>query len=164
MVTLTELNGASDEAFVQTLSSIYEHSKWVAELAVEHRPYSSVSELRAKMKEIVDQSSVEQKKRLLLAHPNLGERIQMTDLSKQEQQNAGLTDLTSTEYDQFLRLNQTYMDTFGFPFIVAVKGMDKAAIYQQMQSRVKNSAEEEFSTAIEEVHKIAHIRLQALCS
>ena len=163
MMTIEHIHRLRTEEFVHQFGRVYEHSEWVAKQAANHRPFSTVEALHAKMREIVDTSSHDAKKELLLAHPNLGERIQMTDLSKNEQQNAGLSDLTPEEYRQFLDVNKTYMETFGFPFIMAVSGKDKKQIYQQMQVRVKNTYEVEFNKAIQEVHTIALIRLNAIC-
>ena len=49
-----------------------------------------------------------------------------------------------------------------FPFIIAVKGLNRLDIIKSMKKRVNNNYEEEFLTAINEVHKIAKIRLDAL--
>ena len=49
-----------------------------------------------------------------------------------------------------------------FPFIIAVKGLNRLDIIKSMKKRVDNNYEEEFLTAINEVHKIAKIRLDAL--
>ena len=47
-------------------------------------------------------------------------------------------------------------------FIVAVKGLSKNYIIENMKERVKNSQEEEFKTAIGEIHKIAKLRIKDL--
>ena len=54
------------------------------------------------------------------------------------------------------------VEKFDFPFIIAVKGLNRSDIIKSMKNRVKNNYQEEFSTAINEVHKIAKIRLDAL--
>ena len=46
--------------------------------------------------------------------------------------------------------------------IIAVKGLNRLDIIKSMKKRVNNNYEEEFLTAINEVHKIAKIRLDAL--
>ena len=53
-------------------------------------------------------------------------------------------------------------EKFQIPFIIAVKGLNRLDIIKSMKKRVDNNYEEEFLTAINEVHKIAKIRLDAL--
>ncbi len=57
----------------------------------------------------------------------------MSDDSTKEQHGAGLKDLTADEYENFISLNRQYMNKFGFPFILAVRGKDKNDIYQSMK-------------------------------
>ncbi|WYP25802.1 2-oxo-4-hydroxy-4-carboxy-5-ureidoimidazoline decarboxylase [Alkalihalobacillus sp. FSL W8-0930] len=160
--TLDQLNHCSPEEFVETLAGMYEHSPWVAEQVVNYRPFKSIHSLYEAMKMEVSQSDEATKLNLLCAHPNLGERIQMTDSSKAEQSQAGLTELTEEEFKSFKALNKRYMATFTFPFILAVKGKKKQEIYHEMERRVHHSAETEFDTALAEVDKIALFRLKDL--
>jgi 2-oxo-4-hydroxy-4-carboxy-5-ureidoimidazoline decarboxylase len=83
----------------------------------------------------------------------------MTSASTEEQTKAGLQNLTQDEYEQFSSLNGTYMEKFPFPFILAVRGKQKEDIYEAMQSRLLNTEQTEFDTALEEVYKIAFFRL-----
>ncbi|MCM2675674.1 2-oxo-4-hydroxy-4-carboxy-5-ureidoimidazoline decarboxylase [Alkalicoccobacillus plakortidis] len=158
-LTLTHVNQCSDEVFIEQLGAIYEHSSWVAKQVKNHRPFSSVTDLHLTMREAVGEAADQDKLHLLCAHPNLGEKIQMTDSSKQEQSQAGLTQLTAEEYEQFSTLNKQYMDRFKFPFIIAVKGKQKDEIYEQMNNRIHNSKDVEFHTALKEVDQIALLRL-----
>ena len=57
-------------------------------------------------------------------------------------------------------LNKDYMNKFKFPFIIAVSGLKKEEVFRNIQVRLQNSVETEFDTAIEEIHKIAEIRLK----
>ncbi|MEK4566205.1 2-oxo-4-hydroxy-4-carboxy-5-ureidoimidazoline decarboxylase [Alkalihalobacillus sp. FSL R5-0424] len=160
--TLDQLNHCSAEEFVEALAGMYEHSPWVAEQVVNNRPFKSIHSLHEAMKREVIQSDEATKLNLLCAHPNLGERIQMTDSSKAEQSQAGLTELTEEEFKSFQALNKRYMATFTFPFILAVKGKKKQEIYHEMERRVHHSTETEFETALAEVNKIALFRLKDL--
>lgn len=158
-LTLDQVNQCSGDIFVEQLSAIYEHSPWVAKQVETQRPFPSVNALHVAMQKVVSKSNDQTKKNLLCAHPNLGERIQMTDSSKQEQSQAGLTQLTEEEYKQFSSLNSEYMERFQFPFILAVKGKQKQEIYEQMKRRVQHSRDVEFNTALKEVDQIALLRL-----
>jgi 2-oxo-4-hydroxy-4-carboxy-5-ureidoimidazoline decarboxylase len=59
-------------------------------------------------------------------------------------------------------LNQAYRDKFGFPFVVAVKGLDWAGIIERIEARLGNDAEAERATALREIGRIARFRLEAL--
>ena len=115
------------------------------------------------MKSIVECASDKEKLKLLCAHPELGNKLQklnnLTDFSKLEQKSAGLDQCSDEEFETLTRLNKEYRFKFNFPFIIAVKGLTKANIIDEMKKRVKNSYNQEFNTALKEVHKIAKIRL-----
>ena len=59
-------------------------------------------------------------------------------------------------------MNDAYKARFGFPFILAVKGKGRAEILQNFERRIDNDPETEFRTALNEVHKIALLRLREL--
>lgn len=159
MFTINQLNKTSLTQFIESLGDIFEHSPWIADKAYTGRPFSSIEHLYQEMIAVVEQSTPEQKLTLIKAHPNLGDRAEMSDNSIQEQAGAGLKDLTALEYKNFISLNKKYMDKFGFPFILAVRGKDKQQIYDAMETRIGNDAETEFLTAIQEIYKIALFRL-----
>lgn len=161
-VTIEELNELSEDEFVDVLGSIYETSPWVAERAVTERPFASLDDLCETMRSVVDAATDDEQLALLRAHPNLGEQTEMTDASEKEQSSAGLDDLSPGQYETFQRLNETYEETFGFPFIMAVKEESPDTIQQAMEDRIDHSQSEEFETALAEVHTIARFRLEDL--
>jgi 2-oxo-4-hydroxy-4-carboxy-5-ureidoimidazoline decarboxylase len=161
-LTLEEANQLDEEAFVDRFGSVYETSPWVAERSRSHRPFSSVADLKESFEETVETASRERKLELLKAHPDLGERTEMTDASESEQASAGLDQLTPEQYEAFERLNQRYRDAFGFPFIMSVNDESPEAIRSAMEARVEHSRDEEFRTALDEVHEIARLRLDEM--
>jgi 2-oxo-4-hydroxy-4-carboxy-5-ureidoimidazoline decarboxylase len=161
-IRLAELNEAGKDQFVDALGSVYEESPWVARDSWSERPFRSIEELRTAMRETVEAASEERRLALLRAHPDLGERTEMTDASKAEQSSAGLDELSPAQYETFQRLNDRYRDEFGFPFIMAVKDATPDGIQAAMERRVENSESEEFRTALDEVHEIARLRLDDL--
>ncbi|WP_078543322.1 2-oxo-4-hydroxy-4-carboxy-5-ureidoimidazoline decarboxylase [Litchfieldia alkalitelluris] len=160
MINLGKLNNMSDTVFTETLGEIYEHSPWVAKKAAVYRPFSSVDELHKAMMEVVLNAPVEDKLELIRAHPNLGDRIEMSDDSNKEQQGAGLQNLSQEEFHSFQSLNKEYMKKFGFPFIFAVKGKTKDDVYQSLIRRIESTETQEFSIALTEIDKIAGFRLR----
>lgn len=168
--TLSNLFTWERGEIVNLLGPIYEHSPWIAETLYDDRlsdlkSYSlkTIRELFDEMKQIVESSTQEQKLTLLRAHPDLCERVSnlktLTDASQEEQSRAGLQYMTETERDVFLSTNEMYKKKFGFPFILAVRNASKYTVLSAIKARVNNSKENEFSTALGEVHKIAWMRL-----
>ena len=155
---------------VDFLGTIYEHSPWVAESLTEQADdtlvaINSISLLAAAMKRIVDQASDETKLQLLRAHPDLCEKVgtleTLTQESQDEQSRSGLQSLTNEELEQFTTLNTAYRENFGFPFILAVRNATKFTVLAALKGRVTNVVEVEFVTALQQVHKIAWMRLLA---
>ena len=153
---------------IDLLKSIYEHSQWVPErlLSENINEIQSKEELQLMMKKIVDNSSVTEKLNLINAHPELGKRLHkketLTKFSEDEQKSAGLDQCSDEEFKILTNLNNEYRLKFKFPFIIAVKGLNKNQIIDNMQKRINNNKAEEFETAISEIHKIAKLRIKDL--
>ena len=153
---------------IDQLKSIYEHSQWVPErlLSENINEIQTKEELQLMMKKIVDNSSKTEKLNLINAHPELGKKLQkkekLTKFSKDEQKSAGLDQCSDEEFEILTNLNNEYRLKFKFPFIIAVKGLNKNQIIDNMQKRVNNNKTEEFETAISEIHKIAELRIKDL--
>ena len=154
--------------FITLFESIYEHSDWVIKSVIEDKSNipNTLNELTSVMKKVVNKSSDNLKLKLLRAHPELGikksQLSSLTELSQEEQKSAGLDQCSEEEYEEIKSLNKLYKEKFKFPFIIAVKGLNRLDIIKSMKKRVNNNYKEEFLTAINEVHKIAKIRLDAL--
>lgn len=158
--TITDLNDLDDDAFVDELRGVYEHSPWVADRVTSARPFDTVSDLHAEMARVVREAGEARQLELLRAHPDLGEQTEMTDASESEQSSAGLDELSPEQYEAFQRLNEQYRDRFEFPFIMAVKGASPDEIQAAMEARVDNDEPTEFRTALEQVNEIARLRLE----
>jgi len=160
------INDCDADRFVELLDGIFEHSPWVAERAYARRPFSSRADLHRKMATEVDSASPGRQLDLLCQHPELAGKEadagNLTAASKQEQAGAGLNQCSAEELARIGHFNQAYREKFGFPFIIAVTGMDKFQIMAAMEQRLAHSPAAEFATAIDEVGKIGKIRLDAL--
>ena len=165
-VALDEVNGLDGPAFVALLGGIFEDSPWVAEGAWESRPFASIDDLHSAMVAFVRHVDADAHLKLLRAHPDLAGRLaetgQLTASSTAEQASAGLDRLTSAEKARFNRLNRADRDKFGFPFIIAVREHSKQSILDRFEARLGNTAEQERQTALDEVFKIARLRLAEL--
>jgi OHCU decarboxylase len=111
-------------------------------------------------------ASEEERLGVLRAHPDLAGRLaiagELTEDSRKEQAGAGLDRLSPAEHARFTELNTAYTQKFGFPFIIAVKGLTKDDILAAFERRIDNSREEEFSTAAAQVERIALLRLSSM--
>ncbi|MDB5423163.1 MAG: uraD [Phenylobacterium sp.] len=155
----------SHAEFLARFGPVYEASPWVAEgvwPAVEDGALDDRKALAAAMRAEVDGAPREMQLALIRAHPELAGRTRMADASVKEQSGAGLDQCSPAEFEAFQRLNAAYNERFGFPFIVAVKGMARADILAAFEARLANDAETEFATAIAQIHRIAGFRLADL--
>ena len=156
------INTLSEQQFIELFENIYEHSRWVAEQAVCARPFTSFEDVCETFKQLVQTATLQQQYTLLRAHPQLGDRIEMTTASTAEQQQAGLQQLTPTQYHLLQSLNARYYEQFQFPFIIAVKGLTVDDIIHALDRRVQLNETQEFKEALAQVHLIARYRLQQL--
>lgn len=166
MMPLAELNAASREAFVERLGGVFEHSPWVAERAYDRRPFATRAALHAAMVRAVEEAGAERQLELIRAHPELAGRAavrgEMTDFSKQEQGGSGLLGCSPEEFARLQDLNRRYAEKFGFPFIVAVRGLDRAAIIEAFARRLENTRAAEVAEALRQIARIAGLRLDAI--
>ena len=163
---LAELDALPPARFVATLAGIFEHSPWVAEGVVAMRPFGSVDALHRAMVGVVDAAGHERQLALIRAHPELAGKAavrgDIADASRREQAGAGLAQCSPQEFERLQQLNRDYNARFGFPFIVAVKGLDRAAIIERFATRLGNAPEAEFAEALAQIARIARLRLDAL--
>ncbi len=155
--------------FIAAYGGVYEHSPWIAravwEAMGDQVPCSAVK-LSVLMAATLEQANDDAKLKLLRAHPDLAGKAALagvlTDNSRLEQAGAGLDQCSKSEFDRFQQLNAAYTNKFDFPFIVAVKGLTRHDILDQFEIRLNNSRKIEFQTALEQVKKIARLRLEAM--
>lgn len=156
----------SKEAFLAAYGNIYEHSPWIAEATWNAKMGENLDApeaLHAAMKQAVELGTEAQQLALICAHPDLAcAQGELTAASTSEQTGAGLKQCTAEEFAAFQQLNRDYKAKFGFPFIVAVKGLHRTQILEQFRARIHHTRDEEFRMALTQIHKIALFRLQAL--
>ncbi|PWE56922.1 2-oxo-4-hydroxy-4-carboxy-5-ureidoimidazoline decarboxylase [Metarhizobium album] len=155
--------------FVARFGGVFEHSPFIAERAYDEG--LAIVPLSAKRVHdalclIFRRATVEERLGVLRAHPDLAGRLaiagELTEDSRKEQAGAGLDRLSPAEHARFTELNAAYVEKFGFPFIIAVKGLNKEDILAAFEKRVGNSRDEEFTTATAQVERIALLRLTTM--
>ena len=156
------------EMLTHHYGDVYEHSPWVAEAAWQHgltEAHDEPDALAELMGLMLQQASSEQQIKVIQAHPDLAGKAAMagdlTQDSTSEQAGAGLDQCSPEEFARFEYLNTAYKEKFGFPFVIAVKGLDRHAILAAFEERLNNDTATERETAIEQIIRIARFRLIA---
>ena len=165
-MTLAQLNSLPREEFTRLVGPVFEHSPWIAETTWARRPFASVEQLHAALCQTVRDASESQKLALIHAHPDLVGRAALagtlTRESTGEQASAGLSQLTAEEIAAFQKYNAAYHEKFGFPFVICARLNRKEAILAGFERRLHNSSEQEVAAALDEIFKIAELRLRDL--
>lgn len=155
--------------FLARYGGVYEHSPWIAAAVWDAGGAGDEAEALADaMAAQVEAADAAAQLALLRAHPDLAGRLAvrgaLTAESTAEQAGAGLDRCSPEEFAEFQRLNAAYTARFGFPFILAVKGFDRAGILAAFRRRAENSRGAEFREALDQVHRIAQLRLLTLAA
>ncbi|HEX6695825.1 MAG TPA: 2-oxo-4-hydroxy-4-carboxy-5-ureidoimidazoline decarboxylase, partial [Solirubrobacteraceae bacterium] len=156
----------AQEAFVARYGAIFEGSPWVARAAFAEGPFAGIDDLHAALVAAVREAPRERQLELIRAHPELaGREAQaggLTGASASEQASAGLHRLTAGEAERWRALNAAYRERFGFPLVVCVREHTKASILAWGEERLGHEPDEEVEVALDEIAKIARLRLEEL--
>ena len=167
-LTLKQLNSASLQEASQLLDGLYEHSPWIAERALQQRPFVSWAHLKHSMTQVLQDAGRDAQIALIQAHPELAGkamvRKELTAESTHEQSKAGLTACTPAEFEKIQTLNAAYKQKFGWPFILAVRGprglgLNKHQIIATFERRLHGHPDFELQECLRNIHRIVEIRL-----
>ena len=167
-ITLDQINTLPRAEAAALLQGLYEHSDWIAEQALEARPFTSAAALKYAMVQVLQRAGREAQVALVRAHPELAGKAMvsksLTAESTHEQRKAGLTDCTAQEFAHIQQLNADYNAKFGFPFVLAVRGprgtgLSRQHIIATFERRLRNHPDEELAECLRNIHRIVEIRL-----
>lgn len=165
-IAIAELNQLNQTEFTRIIGPIFEHSPWIAETTWSKRPFASIDQLHHALCQTVRAAGEEMQLALIRAHPDLVGRAALsgtlTRESTGEQASAGLNALSPGEIALFQKQNAAYRAKFGFPFVICARLNKKEAILAGFEQRLKNSPPQEIRAALEEIFKIAELRLRDL--
>ena len=160
------INELDRDAFVRRFGPLFEHSPWVAETAWADRPFADTGELFEALRSAMFAAPRERQLALIRAHPDLAGKAAiagtLSTSSRREQAAAGLDRLTRDEYEAFTQTNEAYRRRFGFPLVGCAREHTKESILQVAAERLSNSEQQEIRLALEEIAKIARLRLEAM--
>jgi 2-oxo-4-hydroxy-4-carboxy-5-ureidoimidazoline decarboxylase len=154
------------DAFVATYGPLFEHSPWVAEADYANGPFVDRRAAFEGLTEAMYAAPKERQIALVRAHPDLAGKAALegtlTPDSRREQTSAGLDRLSPEEFEAFTRANAAYRERFDLPFVICVRDHDKESILEAAEARLRNDYESELRTALGEIARIAHHRLEAM--
>lgn len=161
-----EINQLSPQAFLEHFARVLEHSPRYAEQAAQARPFSGFEALHQAFVNAIRADTPAAQLELIRAHPDLAGKAsiagEMTAESASEQASAGLNRLTPEEFAEFTRVNTAYRARFEMPYIVCVREHSKASILAGASERLEHDLPTERAKALEEIGKIARLRLRDL--
>jgi N-carbamoyl-L-amino-acid hydrolase len=167
-ITLNQINTLPRAEAAALLTGLYEHSDWIAEQALDARPFASAAALKHAMVKTLEKAGRAPQLALVRAHPELAGKAMvsksLTAESTNEQTKAGLTHCNAQEFAHIQQLNASYNAKFGFPFILAVRGprgsgLNKQQIISTFERRLHNHPDYELAECLRNIHRIVEIRL-----
>jgi OHCU decarboxylase len=162
-ITIHHANSLTREQFVARFGSVFESSPWIAAETWNARPFTGPDHLHESMCAVMYAASRDRQLALIRAHPDLVGRAALagtlTPESTGEQSAAGLDRLSPEEIATFQHLNSKYQERFGFPFVICARENKQESILAGFSTRLANSRDEEITTALQEIAKIARLRI-----
>ena len=164
---VNDINQMTDDTFVEYFKNIFEKTPLIAKLSVAKKPFKSKKNLIDIFINEFENLDHMSKKKIIKNHPDLGNKIKvmnnLTNLSKNEQKNAGLNMCNEKEYSLFSKMNNEFKLKFDIPFIFAVKGSNKQIIIKEFKKRLINDdVDKEINESVKQVKKIAYYRLEEI--
>lgn len=163
-MNVAALDQLDHAAFCAAFDGLLEHCPWAVDEVARRRPHATLERLLAAFSDAIRAAPLEARLQALRDHPRLAAGVAPSEHSAREQAGAGLNALTVEEKQRFDELNTRYLQRFGFPFIVAVTGLDKHTILALMAARVEGEAEAELAEAVEQLIRIVQLRVRRTLS
>ncbi|XP_069859161.1 putative 2-oxo-4-hydroxy-4-carboxy-5-ureidoimidazoline decarboxylase isoform X2 [Dipodomys merriami] len=163
---MAKVNSMDFGEFVDVFGNVIERCPLIAAAVWSQRPFSGLEELEKHFFAFIDALPQSGQEGILRCHPDLAGREQqqgtLTAESQREQSSAGLTSLGAEDRQRLAELNAQYRARFGFPFVLAARLSDRAAVLRELARRLRCPPAHELRTALGEVKKIGHLRLADL--
>tara|TARA_B100001245_G_C22604486_1_gene299160 strand:- start:67 stop:579 length:513 start_codon:yes stop_codon:yes gene_type:complete len=164
---INQVNQMSLDIFINNFKNVFENTPSISVSTEKMRPFKNKNRLIKTFLKEFDKLNINSKKSIIKNHPDLGNRFkinnELTEMSKNEQKNAGLDNCTEAEFSLFNLLNNQFKSKFDLPFIFAVKGKNKSMIIEEFKKRLKNDKiEKELEESIRQVKQIANFRLNEI--
>ena len=143
------------------------HCESWADSLVKKRPFSSLSEIQECGAQLFLELGPECWLEAFAGHPRIGDvgslraRYSSTRTVAQNEQ-GGMQGASEDTIQKLARLNAEYENKFGFLFIVFATGKSAEQMLGILETRIRNSREEELRNAAAEQNKITKLRMEKL--
>jgi OHCU decarboxylase len=163
LVTLSDVNAMSYDAFARTFGGLVENTPWVLEHAYAARPFADTLALRAGFHDALLTGTPAQQLLLMNSFADLGSERDSDNAYILDHETAGIDGLEENEHDEVLRLARAYRAQFGFPLIICAREVERyERVLATGWSRMANAPAVEHAAALIEIAKIANYRFDAL--
>jgi 2-oxo-4-hydroxy-4-carboxy-5-ureidoimidazoline decarboxylase len=159
-LTVEAVNAMDRDEFVAAFGHVLEHSPAHAASAWTKSPFADRAAIVDAFVAVLEALDEPDALELLCAHPELGSRRPMATASVTEQAGAGLDRIASEGQRRLDADNRRYRERFGFPFIVAVRGMTSADVAVALAGRLDHDHATERAEALRQVARIAAFRVE----
>lgn len=158
---IRRLNMMNAHGFVRTVANAFDNAPWVAERTFHLHPFASLDDLTEKMCRTVQAASEEEKVELIRAHGDLFRPSQYppTPETRAESAAAGIDSMSVDEREAYQAYNDVYREQFDFPFVICIRENSRDAILAAYPRRLRHTRAREVDVNIEELCKIARLRL-----
>uniref|UniRef100_A0A2K6TS65 2-oxo-4-hydroxy-4-carboxy-5-ureidoimidazoline decarboxylase n=1 Tax=Saimiri boliviensis boliviensis TaxID=39432 RepID=A0A2K6TS65_SAIBB len=161
---IEKVNSMDFGEFVDVFGNVVEKCPLIAAAVWSQRPFLDLEDLQKHFFAFIDALPQSGQEGILRCHPDLaGRDLQQGTLTAESQrEHRGLTSLGADELLRLAELNAQYRARFGFPFILAARLSDRAAVPRELARRLLCPPAQELRTALGEVKKISGLRLADL--
>ncbi|XP_024611423.1 LOW QUALITY PROTEIN: putative 2-oxo-4-hydroxy-4-carboxy-5-ureidoimidazoline decarboxylase [Neophocaena asiaeorientalis asiaeorientalis] len=161
---IEKVNSTDFGEFVDVLfGSVTERCPLIAPTVFSQRPFSDLEDLEQHFFAFTDALPQSGKDKLVTYRPDRElQRGELSAESQREQSAAGHTSLGAAERLWLAALNAQYRARSGFPFALAARVSDRAAVPRERARRLHCPPAQELNTALGEVKKIGRRRLADL--
>jgi allantoinase len=155
---LAVINAAPWEAAQAAFRRCCGSARWSAQMAA-GRPYGSTAALAAAADRAWQQCVREDWLEAFAAHPRIG---QQSGSRWSQQEQAGAAGADARVLESLARLNQRYLEKFGYIYIVCATGKTAAEMLVILERRLQNEPAAEILEAVEQQRLITRLRLERL--
>ncbi len=157
-LTVDQFNGVHDVVARELLGSCLDIERWVADVAA-GRPYPDRNALLVKASASAEEITWAEVAGALLRHPRIGEKAtggSSADAVLSATEQSGVADSDAAE---LAAGNLAYEQRFGYIYLICASGLTGAQMLAALRERLTHDDEQERLVVMDELRKIAALRL-----
>ncbi|XP_050303657.1 2-oxo-4-hydroxy-4-carboxy-5-ureidoimidazoline decarboxylase-like [Anthonomus grandis grandis] len=164
-LSIPEVNNLESERFIKIFGNIVEHCLAAGIGILKNRPFGDVEDVVKAIFQYLDGLKLSEKEKILQLYPDSVSKLagfsnSMLEFNTHQKiVNAAPTNIRFEDKKRLKQLSKNYKEKFGFPFILCSKDENIDNICETIESRMLNDKNTEIEVALEEVKKIAKLRI-----